>query len=39
MDWRIDHPEYATLSLWTELEDISHYGNNSNKTFYHLVNR
>ena len=27
------------LSLWAEPEDISHYGNNSNKTFYHLVNR
>ena len=27
------------LSLWAEPEDISHYGNDSNKTFYHLVNR
>ena len=27
------------LSLWAEPEDINHYGNDSNKTFYHLVNR
>lgn len=27
------------LSLWAESEDIMHYGNDSNKTFYHLVNR
>jgi len=27
------------LSLWAEPEDINHYGNDFNKTFYHLVNR
>ena len=27
------------LSLWAEPEDINHYGDDSNKTFYHLVNR
>lgn len=27
------------LSLWTEPEDINRYGNNSNKTFYHLANK
>ena len=27
------------LSLWAEPEDINHCGNDSNKTFYHLVNR
>ena len=27
------------LSLWAEPEDINHYGNDSNKTFYHLANR
>lgn len=27
------------LSLWAEPEDIVHYSNDSNKTFYHLVNR
>lgn len=32
--WRVHK-----LPLWTELEDTSHYGNNSNKTFYLLVNR
>ena len=26
-------------SLWAEPEDINHYGNDSNKTFYHLVNK
>ena len=32
--WRVHK-----LSLWAEPEDIDHYGNDSNKTFYHLVNR
>ena len=32
--WRVHK-----LSLWAEPEDINHYGNDSNKTFYHLVNR
>ena len=32
--WRV-----RKLSLWVESEDINHYGNDSNKTFYHLVNR
>lgn len=32
--WRVHK-----LSLWAEPEDINHYGDNSNKTFYHLVNR
>ena len=27
------------LSLWTEPEDINRCGDDSNKTFYHLVNR
>lgn len=33
-NWRVHK-----LSLWAELVDINHYGNDSNKTFYHLVNR
>ena len=32
--WRVHK-----LSLWAEPEDINHYGDDSNKTFYHLVNR
>ena len=32
--WRVHK-----LSLWAEPEDINHYGNDSNKTFCHLVNR
>ena len=32
--WRVHK-----LSLWAEPENINHYGNNSNKTFYHLVNK
>ncbi len=32
--WRVHK-----LSLWAGPEDINHYGNDSNKTFYHLVNR
>ena len=32
--WRVHK-----LSLWAEPEDINHYGNDFNKTFYHLVNR
>lgn len=32
--WRI-----RKLSLWTEPEGINHCGDDSNKTFYHLVNR
>ena len=32
--WRVHK-----LSLWAEPEDINHYGNDSNKTSYHLVNR
>ena len=33
-EWRVHK-----LSLWAEPEDINHYGNDSNKTFYYLVNR
>ena len=32
--WRVHK-----LSLWAEPEDINHYGDDSNKIFYHLVNR
>ena len=32
--WRVHK-----LSLWAKQEDIDHYGNDSNKAFYHLVNR
>ena len=32
--WRV-----RKLSLLAEPEDINHYGDDSNKTFYHLVNR
>ena len=32
--WRVHK-----LSLWAEPEDVNHYGDDSNKTFYHLVNR
>lgn len=32
--WRVHK-----LSFWAGPEDISHYGDDSNKTFYHLVNR
>lgn len=32
--WRVHK-----LSLWAEPEDIVHYGDDSNKTFYHLINR
>lgn len=32
--WRVHK-----LSLWAEPEDINHYGNDSNKTFYRLVDR
>ena len=32
--WRVHK-----LSLWAESEDINHYGDDSNKAFYHSVNR
>lgn len=35
----IDKWRVHKLSLWAEPEDINHYGDDSNKTFYHLVNR
>ena len=35
----IDKWRVHKLSLWVEPEDVNHYGDDSNKTIYHLVNR